>query len=71
MDVYDSLTHGAQVEELDDHVHGRSLYHLGKLCIPQVERVHVIKEDHSPHIARHFGVGKTLAHLQRYCYGLG
>ena len=34
MNVYDSLTNGAQVEELDYHVHDRLLYHLGKLFIP-------------------------------------
>ena len=34
MDVYDSLTKGAQVEELDYHVNDRLLYHLGKICIP-------------------------------------
>lgn len=34
MDVYDSLTHGAQVEELNYHVHDMLLYHLGKICIP-------------------------------------
>ena len=30
--------------------------------------MHVIREAHSSHIARHFGVGKTLAQLQRYFY---
>ena len=34
MDVYDSLTHGAYVEELDYHVHDRLLYHFGNICIP-------------------------------------
>ena len=32
-DVYESLTHGAHVEEVNYHVHDRLLYHLGKLCI--------------------------------------
>ncbi len=67
-DVYESLTHGAQVEEVNYHVHDRILYHLGKLCIPQVERVHVIKEAHSSRVSGHFGLGKTVAQLQRYCY---
>jgi hypothetical protein len=40
-DVYETLTHGTQVEELDYHVHEKLLYHLGKLCIPRDERVHV------------------------------
>jgi hypothetical protein len=50
------------------HVHDRLLYHLGKLCIPQGERVHVIREAHSSRVSGHFGVGKTMAQLQRYCY---
>jgi hypothetical protein len=33
-DVYETLTHGTTVEELDYHVHDKLLYHLGKLCIP-------------------------------------
>lgn len=33
-DIYESLTHGSQVEEISYHVHDRFLYHLGKLCIP-------------------------------------
>jgi hypothetical protein len=34
-DVYATLSHGNQVEELDYHMHDKLLYHLGKLCIPQ------------------------------------
>ena len=30
--------------------------------------MHVIRDAHSSRIPGHFGVGKTLAHLQRYCY---
>jgi hypothetical protein len=44
------------------------LYHLGKLCIPQDERVNIIRETHSSLIAGHFGVGKTMANLQMYYY---
>ena len=33
-DVYESLSQGNQIEELDYHVHNIFLYHLGKLCIP-------------------------------------
>jgi hypothetical protein len=61
IDVYDSLTNGTQMEELDYHVHDGLLYHLGKFCIPRVERVHVMREAHSSRIAGHFGVSKTLA----------
>ena len=30
--------------------------------------MHVIKEAHSSRVSRHFGVGKTMEQLQRYCY---
>ena len=33
-DVYETLSHGKQVEELDYYVKDQLLYHLGKLCIP-------------------------------------
>ena len=49
-------------------MHNSLLYHLGKLCIPQVERNNIIREAHTSLIAGHFGVGKTIAHLQSYCY---
>jgi hypothetical protein len=39
-EVYEKLTHGAQVENYC--LQGKLLYHLGKLCIPTSERVHVI-----------------------------
>ena len=49
-------------------MHNQLLYHLGKLCIPEKERVHVIREAHSSLIAGHFGVSKTLSVLQNHCY---
>jgi hypothetical protein len=67
-EVYETLCHSNHVEELDYHVHDNLLYHLGKLCIPQGERINIIREAHSSLIAGHFGVGKTVANLQRYCY---
>jgi hypothetical protein len=67
-EVYETLCHSNHVEELDYHVHNNLLYHLGKLCIPQGERINIIRETHSSLIAGHFGVGKTIANLQRYCY---
>jgi hypothetical protein len=67
-EVYEILCHSNHVEELDYHVHDNLLYHLGKLCIPQGERINIIREAHSSLIAGHFGVGKTVANLQRYCY---
>ena len=70
MDAYETLTHGTQVEELDYHVHNKLLYHLGKLCTPKGERAHIIREARTSLIVGHFGVGKTVAQLQRYCYWL-
>jgi hypothetical protein len=67
-DVYEALTHGNLHEELDYHVHDNLLYHLGNLCIPRDERENVIREAHTSLISGHFGVGKTVAQLQRYCY---
>lgn len=41
-------------------------YHLRKLCIPQGEKVNVIREAHTSLIVGHFGVGKIVAQLYRY-----
>ena len=38
--VYEKLTRGMQVENF--YLQDKLLYHLGKLCIPANERVHVI-----------------------------
>ena len=62
------MCQGNQVEELDYHVHDKLLYHLGELCIPHGERVNSIREAHTSLIVGHFGVGKTMAQLQRYFY---
>ena len=67
-DVYASLSEGNQVEEKYYHMNKNLLFHLGKLCIPQGERLSIMRESHSSHIDGHFGVSKTVAHLQRYCY---
>ena len=63
-----SLSEGNQVEENDYHMHKNLLFHLGKLCIPQGERLSVMRETHSSLIAGHFGVSKIVVHLQRYFY---
>ena len=65
-EIYEKLTNGTQVE--DYYLQGKLLYHLGKLCVPISERVHVIREAHTSLVSGHFGVGKTLAHLQRLVY---
>ena len=64
--MYASLSGGNQVEE--KYYHNNFLFHLGKLCIPQGERLSVMREAHSSLIVGHFGVRKIVAHLQRYCY---
>ena len=56
------------MEEVNYHIHDMLLYHLGKLCIPQGERVHVIREANSSRVSRHFGVGKIVAQLKKNCY---
>jgi hypothetical protein len=42
-EVYATLCHSNQVEELDYHVQDNLLYHLGILCFPQGERVNIIR----------------------------
>jgi hypothetical protein len=63
-DVYATLCRTNQVEELDSYVHGKLLY-LGKLYFSQGERVNMIREARSSLVVGHFGVGKTMASLQR------
>ena len=53
---------------MDYHVKDRILYHCGKLCIPQTERVRIIREARTSLIYGQFGVSKTVAQLQRFCY---
>jgi hypothetical protein len=65
-DVYERLTHGSQVDNF--HLQDKLLYHMGKLCIPINERVHVIRESHTSLISGHFGVGNIVANLQRFCH---
>jgi len=65
-EIYAKLNHGSQVDNY--HLHGNFLYHLGKLCIPTNERIHVIREAHTSLMSGQFGVGKILCHLQRLCY---
>ena len=60
-EVYESVMHGSQNEELDYHIQDKLLYHVGKICISQSERVHVIREAHTSLISGHSGVGKIVA----------
>ena len=66
--MYASLSEGNQVEENDYQMHKKNLFHLGKRCIPQGERLSFMREAQSSLIFGHFGVRKTMAHLQRYFY---
>ena len=66
--MYGSLSEGNQVEENNYHMHNKLLFHLRNLCIPQGERLSVMREAHSSLIVGQFGVSKTVVHLQRYCY---
>lgn len=38
-----------------DHLQGKFLYHLGKLCIPTSENFHAIREAHTSLVSGHFG----------------
>jgi len=67
-DIYATLSHGKMLEELDYFIKDKLLYHLGKLCIPQNERVNIIQEVHTSLILGHFGVSKTIAQLQGFFY---
>lgn len=65
-EIYEKLTHGSQVDNY--HLQGKLLYHLGKLCIPTGERVHVIREVHTSLVFGHFSIEKTLCHVQRFFF---
>ena len=62
-DVYANLSEGNHVEENDYHLHNNLLFHMGKLCIPQGERLSIMREAHSSLIDGHFGVRKIVSHL--------
>ena len=53
---------------MDYHLKDQLLYHCGKLCIPQTKREKIIREVHTSLISGHFGVSKTVAQLQWFCY---
>jgi hypothetical protein len=44
------------------------LYHLGRLCIPTIEKVHVIGEAYTSLVFGNFRVESILVHLQRLCF---
>jgi hypothetical protein len=51
-------------------VQDKLLYHMGKLCIPVNEMMHVIREAHTSLVSGNFGVGKTMENLQRFSISL-
>jgi hypothetical protein len=54
--------------KVDYHLQNGLLYKLDKLCVPKGEILQLIREAHTSKVAGHFGVGKTVANLQRYVY---
>jgi hypothetical protein len=59
---------GTCVTIIDFHIHERLLCHLGHLCVPKSEHAKLIWEAHYNQVARHFGVEKTMAVLQKHFY---
>ena len=51
-DVYANLSEGNHVEENDYHLHNNFLFHMGNLCIPQGERLSIMRKAHSSLIDR-------------------
>jgi hypothetical protein len=54
--------------KVDYHFLNGLLSKLDKLYVPKGELLQLIREAHTSMVARHFGVGKTVANLQRYVY---
>jgi hypothetical protein len=59
---------GANSVVTNFHLQDGLLCHLGHLCVPSNERVKLIWESHYSRVARHFGVEKTVAVLQKHFY---
>jgi hypothetical protein len=71
-EVFQKLQGQIHIDEGDKksnyHLQNGLLYKVDKLCVPKGERLQIIKEAYTSKVARHFGVGKTIANLQRYVY---
>lgn len=50
------------------HLKDGILYKFNNLCVHEGERIQLIKEEYTSHIASNFFIGKTLTNLQRYVY---
>ena len=64
--TYQTLLEGQHVP--DFHLKDALLCHLGHLCVPSSECSKMIGEAHYSHAARHFGIEKIVAVLQKYFY---
>ena len=60
---FERLSHGLQLKRLD--LQGNPLYHLGKLCIPTLDKLHVTREAYTSHVFWHCGVESIVVHLSR------
>jgi hypothetical protein len=71
-EVFQQLQGQIHIEEGDNKVdynlQNGLLYKLDKFCVPKGKRLQIIKEAHTSMAARHFGVGRIVANLQRYVY---
>jgi len=56
-------------QKLDFYLQEGLLYKDDKLCVPNKDcQVFLLREAHTSKVVGYFGVGKTLANLQRYVY---
>lgn len=62
--TYQILLEGKQVVVF--HLQGTLLCHLGHLCVPSSKHAKMILEENYSWVARHFGVEKIVAVLQKY-----
>jgi hypothetical protein len=53
---------------VDYHLQDVLLYNMGNICVPNKERVQLMRESHTSKVVGHFGVGNTMANLHRYVY---
>ena len=64
--VYTQLVEGKHVN--DYHLQDGMLCQFGQICVPEEECKKLIWQDHYSKVAGHFGMGKTIAILQKYFY---
>ena len=64
--TYQTLLQGTKVPKF--HIQDALLFHLEHICVPLSECAKLIWEAHYSQVARHFGVEKIMAVLQKYVY---